>query len=332
MKYYIITYGCQMNKSDSERLAAQMSKKRYQPAENLARADLVIINACAVRQSAVDRIYGKIRRLRQTQPWSKIFLTGCLLPFDKKRLQEQAEDIWPAADLFLRPKRQSCKKAFLPIMNGCNNFCSYCAVPHTRGREKSRPAKEIIQEAKELIRKGCQEITLLGQNVNSYQPPRQKQKNSFPALLQKISQLEGNFTVTFLTSHPKDMSDKLIKAIAQNKKISKEIHLPVQSGDDQILKKMNRGYKVEDYEKLIRKIKKDIPQAKISTDIIVGFPGETKLQFKNTLKLGRKIGFSKIYAACYSPRPNTVAAKLKDDVPMIEKKSRKEAILALIKK
>ncbi len=226
-------------------------------------------------------------------------------------------------------------------MTGCNNFCSYCVVPYTRGSEYSRPAQEIIEEIKDLVRKGYKEITLLGQNVNSYQGKGQSLRDSpwskgypsplnFPRLLKILNDIPGNFQIKFLTSHPKDMSDELIRVIAQGEKISKEIHLPVQSGDDEILKKMNRQYTVKDYKNLIKKIRQKIPQAKISTDIIVGFPGETKKQFQKTVSLVKEIGFSQAYVAAYSPRPGTTAAKFKDDVPSLEKKRRKRMLLEIV--
>ncbi len=216
-------------------------------------------------------------------------------------------------------------------MTGCNNFCSYCVVPHTRGREKSRPAKEIICEVKNLVKRGYKEIVLLGQNVNSYNSqipitngqsnPKFKIKN-FPKIIRMVNDISGDFQIKFLTSHPKDMSDELIETIAECKKVSREIHLPIQSGDNTILKKMNRGYTVNHYKSLIKKIRKAIPKAKISTDVIVGFPGETKKQFENTVKLLKEIKFSKAYINKYSPRFGTAASKLKDNVPIQEKKIR----------
>jgi len=337
MKYQIITYGCQMNKSDSERIAAQLEKRSYQPTDQTEAADLVIINTCSIRQSAVNRVYSKVKQIRLANPRAKLVLTGCLLFKDRKQLRGQVDEIWPAADLEIKPKNQSPKEAWLPIMTGCNNFCSYCVVPYTRGREYSRPTLEIIEETKNLVKRGCQAITLLGQNVNSYISKRQTidnqeyKKVDFPKLLELIDGLSGQFQIKFLTSHPKDMSDRLIKTIAQSNKIPKEIHLPVQSGDNQILKKMNRGYTIGYYKKLIKKIRRAMPQAQISTDIIVGFPGETEKQFQNTANLIKEIGFSQIYAAVYSPRPGTAAFKIKDDVPSKEKKRRKRIILDLIK-
>ncbi|MBL7155396.1 MAG: MiaB/RimO family radical SAM methylthiotransferase, partial [Candidatus Portnoybacteria bacterium] len=334
MKYYIITYGCQMNKSDSERMAAQLEEKGYQLARQIKRADLVVINVCSVRQSAINRVYSKVKQLSN----QKIILTGCLLEKDKKRLANQVYQIWPIVDLPIKPKHQSRGQVFVPIMTGCNNFCSYCVVPYTRGREYSRPAQEIIKEVKSLVKKGCKEITLLGQNVNSYQdqeglslkysPQREglslryspSGKDcilgtvplnfvplNFPNLLKILNDIPGRFQIKFLTSHPKDMSDELIKVIGQSKKISPEIHLPVQSGDSQILKKMNRGYTISHYKKLIKKIRQQIPQAKISTDIIVGFPGETRKQFQKTVNLVKEIGFKQAFVAAYSPRAGTTA-------------------------
>jgi len=333
--YYLITYGCQMNKSDSERIAAYLEKKQYYPASSPKEADLVVINACSVRQSAVDRIYSRIKKLRFQNPKAEIILTGCLLEKDKNQLQEQVDQIWPIIDINLKPKYQSPKRAYVPIITGCNNFCSYCVVPYTRGPEKSRPAPEIIEEVENLVKKGYKEITLLGQNVNSYKSElrikNQELSINFPKLLKMLNDLKGDFKIKFITSHPKDMSDELIQVIARCQKVAKEIHLPVQAGDDEILKKMNRGYTVKDYKKLIKKIRQAIPQAKISTDIIVGFPGETKKQFQNTVKLIKEIGFSQAYVAAYSPRPSTAAAQLKDDVPSDEKKRRKRILLEMFK-
>jgi tRNA-2-methylthio-N6-dimethylallyladenosine synthase len=224
-------------------------------------------------------------------------------------------------------------------MTGCNNFCSYCVVPYTRGREKSRPAETIIKEVKYLARNGCKEILLLGQNVNSYsstdyslQTTAKKSREAvvrsrsavvnFPRLLRLINDIPGNFIIKFISSHPKDMSDELINAIAECWKVSKEIHLPIQSGDNTILRKMNRHYTVAHYKKLVKKIRRKIPNAVISTDVIVGFPGETKKQFENTVKLFKELKFAKAYVSMYSPRPGTMAYKLEDNVPYAEKKHR----------
>ncbi len=314
----------------------------------IEKADLVVINACSVRQSAMDRVYSKINSFKN----KKIILAGCVLPEDRKKLKSKVSEIWHPDEYFKNiPIHTDNSSIFVPIMTGCNNFCTYCAVPYTRGRERSRPANEIIKEIKSLIKNGYKEIWLLGQNVNSYAGkfdffsrafidkyindpaanPKEK-KSNFPLLLRIINSLPGDFQIKFLTSHPKDMSDELIKTIAECPKISKEIHLPLQSGDNTILKKMNRKYTISRYKNLIKKIRQKIPNAKISTDIIVGFPGETKKQFENTAKAMRNIKFSNAYIAKYSPRPGTAAFKLKDNVPMSEKKRRWEILNEIIKK
>ena len=330
-RYNIITYGCQMNESDSQRISIELEDKKYKHVDDIKQADLIIINACSVRQSAIDRVRSKIKKLNKLKiekPKLKIILTGCILEKDKQEFKNQVDEIWPIIDFKNRLKYKPCddKKALVPIMTGCDNFCSYCAVPYTRGREISRTAIEIIKEIKDLIKNGYKEITLLGQNVNSY-----KDKLTFPELLQAINNLSGDFQIKFMTSHPKDMSDHLIKIIANGEKISKQIHLPVQSGDNQILKKMNRNYTITHYKKLIKKILQSIPNAKISTDIIVGFPGETEKQFQNTVNLVKEIKFRQIFVSAYSPRPGTSAAKIKDNISPNEKKKRKRIILDMIK-
>lgn len=384
MRYYIITYGCQMNKSDSQRIALLLEKSGYKPAKNEKLAHLLVINICSVRQAAVDRAYDKINKFYKNK---KIILAGCVLEKDKKELQDKVAAIWRPDDYFdLPPLPQNESSAFVPIMTGCNNFCSYCAVPYTRGREKSRLADEVIDEIKSLIKNGYKEIILLGQNVNSYShnikhitgnkkifpeqgvkpsseaklyylakrrvegstkiypstpPPTggSAQEITFSRLLKTINDLPGNFQLSFLTSHPKDMTDELIEIIAECEKIMPSLHLPVQSGDNKILSKMNRHYTVAHYKKLIKKIRAAFkksrpasPPVAISTDIIVGFPSETKKQFQNTVKLAKEIKFDKAYIAKYSPRSGTAAAKLKDDVPPEEKKRRWMILEELINK
>lgn len=316
--YHIITFGCQANVADSERIRRKLEDAKYKKASKLELADLIVINACSVRQSAIDRVYSKVQnfaKLKSQKSNLKIIVTGCLLPVDKRKLKDKVAEIWHPNDYFsCRPVYSDKTKAFVPIMTGCNNFCSFCVVPYTRGREKSRPSQEIIKEIKKLIETNYKEIWLIGQNVNSYP--------NFPSLLKTINDLPGNFKLNFLTSHPKDMSDELINVIAQSPKISKQIHLPVQSGDNKILRAMNRGYTVSQYKNLIKKLRQKIPGVKISTDVIVGFPGETKKQFENTVKLFKEIGFHKAYVAKYSPRTGTAAFKLKDNIPLEEKKRR----------
>jgi tRNA-2-methylthio-N6-dimethylallyladenosine synthase len=326
MKYCIITYGCQMNESDSEKIASILEGRGYGKVSDESKADLIVFNMCSVRQSAVDRAFAKINKYFKNK---KIVVAGCILSRDKNKLRNKVAEFWQPADYFqCSPICQGENQALVPIMTGCNNFCTYCVVPYTRGREASRKADEIIKEIKSLIKREFKEILLLGQNVNSY-----KDGNiNFPKLLKRIDDLSGNFRLSFITSHPKDMSDKLIETMARSKKLIRDIHLPVQSGDNQILKKMNRHYTVARYKNLIRKIRQKIPGIKISTDIIVGFPGESKKQFQNTVELAKSVKFDRAYVARYSPRAGTVAARLKDDVPAQEKKRRWKIFEDLINK
>jgi tRNA dimethylallyltransferase len=349
MKYFIKAYGCQMNESDSQRIASFLEQQHYRLTDKIEEADLVVVMACSVRQSAIDRIFGLKKKLKNLK--AKKILTGCALKPDRPKFLSFFDEVLPIDEfigkkyLELQPKYINTKSALVPIMTGCNNFCSYCVVPYTRGKEISRPAENIIKEIKNLVKGGFKEIILLGQNVNSYKSETRisnfetnsnfknskieskfKIQNSklitFPMLLEMINNIPGNFTIKFLTSHPKDISDELIDIIADSPKISKEIHLPVQSGDDEILRKMNRQYTIKQYLNLIEKIKTKIPEAKISTDVIVGFPGETKKQFQNTIKLFKKVGFSLAYINKYSTRLGTAAAQFKDNVPLVEKKRR----------
>lgn len=315
-----------MNKSDSEKIALILGKRGYKLASKESEAGLIVINVCSIRQSAVNRVYSQVDKYHGKK---KIILAGCVLAKDKNKLIDKVSEFWQPDKYFeCSPIYQNKSSVFVPIMTGCNNFCSYCVVPYTRGREKSRKAGKIIAEVKSLIKKGFKEIILLGQNVNSY-----KDGNiNFPKLLKKINDSKGDFYLNFITSHPKDMSDELIETMAECEKLNKEVHLPVQSGDNQILKKMNRHYTPSQYKSLIKKIRQKIPGIKISTDIIIGFPSETKKQFQNTVKLCKEIKFDKAYINKYSPRPGTLAFKLKDNVPLQEKKHRWQILENLINK
>jgi len=338
MKYFIITYGCQMNRSDSEKITTRLNNLGHKAvraastAKSLAEADLIVINACSVRQSAIHRVFGQIENHKH----KKLIVAGCLLPSDKKLLIEKGVEIWHPDEYFcLAPQIKTPFSALVPIMTGCNNFCSYCVVPFTRGAEKSRPTQEIISEIKNLLENGAKEITLIGQNVNSYRD----RKIDFPDLLKKINDLPDNFWLSFVTSHPKDMSQKLIKTAPASQKVIPYIHLPIQSGDDNIIKKMNRRYTVAHYEKLVKNIRGAFkkyrgafPPVAISTDIIVGFPGETKKQFQNTARLMKKINFDMAYLAQYSPRAGSAASRLKDDVPKKEKKRRERLLNDILTK
>lgn len=415
-KYHIITYGCQMNKSDSERIAAVLERAGYKPAKNEKQADLIVVVACSVRQSAVDRIYGKLRQFAKLKTCNlklKIILTGCVADKDKEKLKDKFDLILDTQEMsnlkfqnleltrsvimserseskdlksqnlnsdsgFQIPSLESFKRemgylkikpryatkfaALVPIMTGCNNFCSYCVVPYVRGREVSRDIKDILTEVKNLVKNGCLEITLLGQNVNAYKPmdvenfsknnpyfntekfankihhggkcPQsdyQNYGNAFAALLWEINQVPGLERVHFTAPHPHDMTSEVIEALILPKMVN-YLHLPVQSGDDEVLRKMNRKYTAGDYLKLVKKIKKKKPDIALGTDIIVGFPGETKKQFENTVKLYKKVGFDIAYLAMYSPRAGTAAEKLEDDVPQVEKKRRWNVLQDLMKK
>ncbi len=308
-----------MNKADSERIATILEKKGYKEAKNIEAADLVVVNMCSVRQPAVDRVYGLIEKLKGKK---KTILTGCILKRDRIKFAKSFDRILKFGDLFkLKPIRQNGLIAYVPISNGCNNACTYCAVPYTRGRLICRSHKEVVGEVKEAVKNGFREIWLLGQNVNDYQSPADSRIN-FARLLKSASNLPGDFIIHFTSPHPKDFTDELIDVMAGSKKIKKYLNLPVQSGDNKILKAMNRPYTVEKYKKLVKKIRKEMPNINLSTDVIVGFPGETKKQFENTAKLFRELKFNIAYISKFSPRPGTSAAKLKNNVPYQEKQRR----------
>jgi len=360
-----------MNYSDSERVAGLLEKYKLKPASNINAADLVIFNTCGVRQTAEDRAYGQIHNIAKRE--TLIILTGCLAyrPDVQRRLKDKVDlfvainDIkkfenwiiensleignWkleiPAGKknskdkkninyLSIKPRYQNNHRAFVPIMTGCNNFCSYCVVPYARGREISRPAGEIISEISELAKKNYKEIILLGQNVNSYcgisKTKSKARKTKFPELLNYLAKKFPEINFKFLTSHPKDFSDKLISVIAKNDNISREIHLPVQSGSNKILKMMNRPYTKKYYLDLIKKAREKIPGAVFTTDVIVGFPGESEKDFQETMEVFKKVGYNKAYINKYSPRPGTAAFSLGDPIPWKEKKRREKILRQLI--
>jgi len=324
-KYYLWVIGCQQNEYEGKRLKFALERSGFVESKPEV-ADFIIIVACAVRQTAVDRILGKLK------VWSdkKIVVIGCVLPkdeikFKKKNVTVCHDTNYLSLAKVLKIKNVSKFLAFLeqgkessvfvPIMFGCNNFCSYCAVPYTRGRERSRDFDEVVTEVKKLIGAGTKEITLLGQNVNSY-------KFGFAKLLKALNDLEGDFIISFTSNHPKDMSDEIIKAVAKLPKIKKEIHLPVQSGSDKILKAMNRPYTIKKYLEIIDRIKKVDPTIKITTDVIVGFPGETEKDFKKTAEVFKKVRYSQAYINKYSPRAGTASYKLGDPILLSEKQRR----------
>lgn len=348
-----------MNGADSERLAGLLKNKGFKSVDNYRQAKNVIINTCGVRQSAEDRVYGLVNQIRKNNKEAKIIITGCLSyrADVKRRLAGRVDLFLPINEipqlpgflletnvyqpyfslektrqqlgekyLQIKADYQSSFSAYLPIGNGCNNFCSYCVVPYARGREIYRSAQSIITEARALIKAGYREIILIAQNVNSYQDKRY----NFPKLLKRVSLLPGNFWLRFSSSHPKDLSDELIKVIGSSRKICHHLHLAVQSGDDQILQAMNRNYTAAHYLKLIKKVRAAKPGLAITTDVIVGFPGESKTQFNNTVNLFQTINFNLAYIAQYSPRPGTAAAKLKNNVLTSEKKRRAQFLNRLL--
>jgi len=354
-KYFIKTYGCQMNKSDSERIAGWYESRGWERAKKIEEADEIVINTCSVRQSAEDRVYGLINNLSKLKIENcklKIILTGCMLRYPLADLRKKL----PLVDEFKKisefqitqPKRESKIHAWVPIMEGCSHYCTYCVVPYARGPEKSRDFEEIVCEVEELAKRGYKHVTLLGQNVNSYgkefkisklksqisklnlkSENLKNFKTPFALLLAVLHEILGIEKISFVTSNPWDLTDDIIEAMSLPK-IDRYLHLPVQSGDDEVLRRMNRPYTAKQYLALVKKIRRRIPDIKIGTDIIVGFPGETEEQFQNTVKLCKKVGFEKAYIAMYSPRPGTAAFKFKDDVSYEEKKRRWQILEKLI--
>lgn len=374
--YFLLTYGCQMNASDSERVIAVLEGAGLKKARGAKTADLVVINTCGVRQTAENRAMSQVHNIRLANPAAYIVITGCLAERTdvQKKIKGKASAFWPTQsfpqkfELANKPVLNSSKKTgerdfthdhggylkimpryaspsavCVPIMTGCDNYCSYCVVPYARGPEWSRPVEEIIAEVTEAQKNGAKEVTLLGQNVNSYtfiyKNPKKltttnrhllPQKVSFPILLSFLAQTFRAITFRFLTSHPKDFSDELIEIIADHSNIAKEIHLPIQSGSSKTLAAMNRPYTREHYLRLINKIKKRIPEARFSTDVIVGFPGETEEDFQGTVLAFKKVRFFEAYVNKYSPRPGTVAYPLGDPIPWEEKKRREKIIRGLV--
>lgn len=362
-KYFVETYGCQMNVRDSETLSGLFELMGYEHTENMLEADAVIFNTCCVREGAEDRLTGNLGRLlplKESNPDMLIMICGCMMQeegkaeYIKKRfkfvdvvfgtsraqelprlmfsaLSDRSREFFVAdatADIVedMPVKRESSFQAWVNIMYGCNNFCSYCIVPYVRGRERSRASADIIAECTRLAQNGIKEICLLGQNVNSY--GLDGDEISFPELLSKLNEISGLERIRFMTSHPKDLSDELIAVMKNCKKVCPYIHLPVQSGSNEVLKRMNRKYTREKYIALVEKLKAQIPDIAISTDIIVGFPGETDQDFEDTLDLYRKVCFNSAFTFIYSPRVGTPAAKMEDQIP---DKISKERITRLIK-
>ncbi|MFZ2299944.1 MAG: MiaB/RimO family radical SAM methylthiotransferase [Candidatus Moraniibacteriota bacterium] len=365
-KYFIKTFGCQQNVADSERLESFYQSRGFVPARTLEEADVLVLNTCVIRDRAEEKVYGMVKSLRTRlgEKSPRIVVTGCLVgaaarvPGGKmmKRLTSRLPDVefLPLEDVGFEhaPQRAAGKMASIVISNGCNNYCAFCIVPFSRGKERSRPFEDIIAETKQAAADGYTEVMLLGQNVNSYgadflmermkdkaeyvlpdgervTPVMVKHLNRhriptlFPHLLERVARIPGLTKISFMSSNPWDFSDELIDVIARYENIDRTLHLPVQAGSDAVLKRMNRWYTRAEYLALIDRIRSKIPKVRFTTDIIVGFPGETLEQFGETIDLAKRVDFAKAFIAWYSPRPGTAATKgMRDDVPIEEKQRR----------
>jgi len=348
---YIWTIGCQMNKADSERIGSYLEEIGYQPTPSSEHADIIVLNSCVVRQSAEDRVIRKLnalKSLKRERQNAILVVTGCIVNSTADELKRR----FPWVDLFFAPQAFTELSQFLesrglapgepepglllpshplpcvfvPVIQGCDNFCSYCIVPYRRGRERSRPVAEVLCEVEGLVSRGVREVTLLGQNVNSYGHDLTNGPD-LAGLLGQLNQIDGLVRIRFLTSHPKDMSESLIEAVAQLGKVCEHISLPLQSGDNGILKAMRRGYTVEHYRELVRRIRNEVPGVALSTDVIVGFPGESEEQFRETFDILNELRFDTVHVAAYSPRPGTITSRtLEDNVPAEGKKRRREMV------
>ncbi len=357
LTYHLWTIGCQMNRADSRRAAAELERLGYRPADRPEDANLVILNSCVVRQSAEDKVLGRLsslRPLKKRHPGTGIVLMGCLVG-DVAALQAR----FPFVDLFLHPSDiagllewvqnrfpsplqlaplspsggeglgvRAPISAEVPAMLGCDRHCTYCIVRLRRGPGVSRPPAQVVAEAEALVRAGAREIVLLGQNIDAYGRDL-AEPSSLAALLRQVHEIPGLVRLRFLTSHPADLEDEVIEAVAELPKVCPHWELPVQAGDDEVLRRMVRGHKATAYLALIERIRRRLPHASIATDIIVGFPGETEAQFERTLDLLRTVRFDAVHVAAYSPRPGTPAARLADDVPPAEKERRRRAVESL---
>lgn len=352
----VVTYGCQQNVADSEKIKGMLHEMGYGFTEERTKAQLILFNTCAVREHAEDRVFGNVgalKKYKHEHPGVVIACCGCMM--QQQHIAEKIKKSFPFVDLvfgthvihqlpgllyktltgkkrvFEIPDmdgviaegvpvlRDEEKRAWLPIMYGCNNFCTYCIVPYVRGRERSRDPQDILKEARELVQNGCKEITLLGQNVNSY-GKNLEPKVTFAQLLRMINDIDGDFRIRFMTSHPKDCTRELLETMAQCDKVAKHLHLPFQSGNDRVLKAMNRNYTREKYLSLIRYAKELMGDAlSITSDIIVGFPGETYEEFQDTLSLIEEVRFTSLFTFIYSARNGTPAARMPDPVPAEEK-------------
>ena len=355
---YVETYGCQQNEADSERIRGMLSQSGYAMTDQAEGADVVVMNTCAIREHAEQRVFGNLGALTHTKrrhPGQKIFLCGCMagqtVVSDRiKKSYPHVDGVFSTHHLWQFPQilhrvletgkrvffvedeagsiaeglpvlRSNTLKSWVSIMYGCNNFCTYCIVPYVRGRERSRKAEDILAECKELIAAGCKEITLLGQNVNSYGKDLDEGMD-FADLLSAIAQLEGDFLIRFMTSHPRDASEKLFDTMAKYPKIAKQLHLPFQSGSSRVLKAMNLHYDRETYLRKVNYAKSVMPDLVLTSDVIVGFPGETAEEFEETLTLIQQVRYDSLFTFIFSPRIGTPAASMEDPTPKAEKNAR----------
>ena len=366
VKYSILTMGCQLNENDSEKLSGMIEEMGYTRTENIEEADLIVFNTCCVRENAEDKLFGKLGEVKKIKEkrGTIIAIGGCMM--QEEHIVEKLQKSYPFFDIVfgthtlhkfpqdlyniilnkkrikdiinidgeivegLPIKRDDKIKASVTIMYGCNNFCSYCIVPYVRGRERSRKPEDIIKEVKQVVSEGVKEVMLLGQNVNSYGKTLEEPM-SFAELLREVEKVEGLERIRFMTPHPKDLSDDLIEVMATSKKVCKHMHLPMQSGSSRLLKLMNRHYTKEQYIALAKKIQERIPGVSFTTDIIVGFPGETEEDFEETLDVVREVGFDSAYTYVYSKRSGTPAASMEDQVDKDVIKDRFDRLLALLK-
>ena len=350
---HVHSFGCQQNVSDGEKIKGMLAEMGYGFSESPEGADLVLYNTCAVRENAEDRVFGNVgalKKAKKANPEMLIGVCGCMVQQEHitakmRRSYPNVDIIFGTHVLHTMPKiiydalttrkrqisipesdgviaegiplrRESKLKASIPIMYGCNNFCTYCIVPYVRGRERSRDIEDILRECRELVQDGCKELLLLGQNVNSY---GKDQGTSFSELLRRINAIEGEFRISYMTSHPKDATKELVDTIAACEKVTRHFHLPVQSGSNRILKQMNRGYTREHYLELIGYVKDKLPDVALTSDIIVGFPGETYEDFRETLSLIEQVGYDSLFTFIYSPRKGTKAAEMPDPISAEEK-------------
>lgn len=358
-RFYIETWGCQMNVHDSERISCELRHEGLEPSSSVEEADLILLNTCSVREKPAEKIFaylGRIHSLRQKNPRLRIGVCGCVAQQEKEGIFRRSPivdfvvgpgaisrlgkivknlkrgrrgivecDEYPLSTL--QKKRDAEVKAYVVIMEGCDNFCSFCVVPYTRGRERSRPHQEIMDEIEVLVCSGVKEIELLGQNVNSYRDGEVR----LAGLLERIDRIPSLERLRFTTSHPKDLSQEIIAAMRDLGTVCPHLHLPVQSGSNRILKSMNRKYTRQEYLETIGLLRKSVPGIALTTDIIVGFPGETDNDHGHTLSLLEEIAFDGIYSFKYSPRPNTEASRFEDDVPKDVKQKRLEEVQLLQK-